>query len=120
MKTKEELNAMKEEVETLNKKLAELNEDELEQVTGGGWSGFNGQQNMIPPSAESLIAPAPCNEGEQDWKPSTMRPVFGGHGTDLTSNRQYNKPWNPRYLLHHMWYFPLIGNPDNIAVLSAY
>ncbi len=36
MKTKEELNALKKEVETLNKKLAELNEDELKQVTGGG------------------------------------------------------------------------------------
>ena len=35
MKTKEELNALKEEVETLNKKLAELTEEELEQVTGG-------------------------------------------------------------------------------------
>ena len=35
MKTKEELIALKEEVETLNKKLAELNEDELEQVSGG-------------------------------------------------------------------------------------
>ena len=37
MKTKEELNALKEEVETLNKKLRELNEEELVQVTGGGW-----------------------------------------------------------------------------------
>ena len=35
MKTKEELNAQKEEVETLNEKLHELTEDELEQVTGG-------------------------------------------------------------------------------------
>ena len=35
MKTKEELNALKEEVETLNKKLAELSEEELELVTGG-------------------------------------------------------------------------------------
>ena len=35
MKTKEELNALKEEVETLNKKLAELTEEELAQVTGG-------------------------------------------------------------------------------------
>ena len=35
MKTKEELNALKEEVETLNKKLAELSEDELKQVSGG-------------------------------------------------------------------------------------
>ena len=35
MKTKEELNALKEEVETLNKKLAELSEDELKQVSSG-------------------------------------------------------------------------------------
>ena len=35
MKTKEELNALKEEVETVSKKLHELTEEELEQVTGG-------------------------------------------------------------------------------------
>ena len=35
MKTKEELNALKEEVETMNKKLAELTEEELAQVAGG-------------------------------------------------------------------------------------
>lgn len=35
MKTKEELNALKEEVERLNNKLKELTEDELKQVTGG-------------------------------------------------------------------------------------
>ena len=35
MKTKEELNAIKNEIDTLNKKLAELNEEELAQVTGG-------------------------------------------------------------------------------------
>ena len=35
MKTKEELNALKEEVETLNKKLHELTEEELAQVGGG-------------------------------------------------------------------------------------
>ena len=34
-KTKEELNALKEEVETLNKKLAELTEEEIKQVSGG-------------------------------------------------------------------------------------
>ena len=37
MKTKEELNALKEEVETVSKKLHELTEDELEQVAGGYW-----------------------------------------------------------------------------------
>ena len=36
MKTKEELNALKKEVEALNKKLAELTEEEIMQVSGGG------------------------------------------------------------------------------------
>ena len=35
MKTLKELNALKEEVETLNKKLAELTDEELAQVSGG-------------------------------------------------------------------------------------
>ena len=35
MKTKEELNTLKQKVETLNKKLEELTDDELKQVTGG-------------------------------------------------------------------------------------
>ena len=37
MKTKEELNAMKKEVETVSKKLHKLTEEELEQVTGGAY-----------------------------------------------------------------------------------
>ena len=35
MKTAEELNVLKEEVETLNKKLHELTDEELAQVSGG-------------------------------------------------------------------------------------
>ena len=35
MKTKEELNALKEEVEALSRKLRELTEEELAQVSGG-------------------------------------------------------------------------------------
>ena len=35
MKTPEELKALKEEVETLNKKLAELTKEELSQILGG-------------------------------------------------------------------------------------
>ena len=34
-KSQDELNAIKEEVKTLNKKIAELTEDELKQVCGG-------------------------------------------------------------------------------------
>ena len=35
MKTKEELNALKEEVESVNEKLAELTPEEIAQVSGG-------------------------------------------------------------------------------------
>ena len=35
MNTKDELNALKEEVENVNRKLHELSEEELEQVNGG-------------------------------------------------------------------------------------
>ena len=41
MKTPEELNALKEKVETLNKKLAELTDEELAQVSGGVLSVAN-------------------------------------------------------------------------------
>ena len=34
-KTKEELNAIEEEIETVNSKLQELTEEELKQITGG-------------------------------------------------------------------------------------
>ena len=46
MKTKEELNALKEEVEALNKKLAELTEEELAQVSGGRKIFFYNFQNL--------------------------------------------------------------------------
>ena len=40
MKTKEELNAIRNEVEALNRKLAELTDEELAQVSGGLVSDF--------------------------------------------------------------------------------
>ena len=40
MKTKEELNALKEEVETVSKKLHELTDEELAHVFGGAVPGF--------------------------------------------------------------------------------
>ena len=46
MKTKEELNALKEEVETVNKKLQELTEEELAQVSGGYEIFFYYSQNL--------------------------------------------------------------------------
>ena len=56
MKTKEELNALKEEVETLNKKLHELTEEELEQVSGGSTSGIAKISNASPKKNGSDVA----------------------------------------------------------------
>ena len=54
MKTKEELNALKNKVESLNRKLAELTDDEMKQVMGGdlqSWqwllNDFSVQLNMV-------------------------------------------------------------------------
>ena len=46
MKTKEELNALKNEVKGLNAKLAELSEDELKEVSGGGAHFINGGDEL--------------------------------------------------------------------------
>ena len=53
MKTKEELNALKEEVETLNKKLHELTEEELAQVSGGLVPAVYGEPVLEPPVLET-------------------------------------------------------------------
>ena len=47
MKSKEELDALKEEVETVNEKLQELTEEELAQVTGGVVPGDYEKQHGI-------------------------------------------------------------------------
>ena len=47
MKTKEELNEIKEEIEKLDKKLHELTDEELEQVTGGGYYINFGVPNLV-------------------------------------------------------------------------
>lgn len=58
MKTKEELNAIKEEVETLKNKLAELTDEELTQVTGGKVTtggSVSGKWNCRPIFAELAV-----------------------------------------------------------------
>ena len=65
MKTKEELIALKAEYESINKKLSELTDDEMEQVTGG----------FIPPyppssfggSKEEYTIPVP-EGGDNMWR----------------------------------------------------
>ena len=58
MKTKEELNVLKDEVETLNKKLHELTDDELSQVVGGCGAGIgdydHGMSGIIKKLLESI------------------------------------------------------------------
>ena len=49
-KTQEELNTIKEEINTLNKKLAELTEEELAQVTGGADLNIDGTDAINDPS----------------------------------------------------------------------
>ena len=48
MKSKEELNALKEEIEAVNKKLAELTAEELAQVSGGVLP-VPSQAGFVPP-----------------------------------------------------------------------
>ena len=66
MKTAEELNALKEEVEALNKKLAELTEEELAQVTGGGnFADLEQMTNVL----EQYSASIKIEGGQQQRKP---------------------------------------------------
>ena len=48
-KTQEELNALKEEVETVRKKLHELTDEELAQVSGGGYKPNGSESNVSEP-----------------------------------------------------------------------
>ena len=69
MKTKEELNVLKEEVETLSKKLAELNEEELEQVAGGydGYEIFFYNSQKLSETGKEEIEKAAGGIAVGDW-----------------------------------------------------
>ena len=56
MKTKEELNVLKEEVETVSRKLAELTDEELAQVSGGRIPAI---YNLHDPESPVIGAPRP-------------------------------------------------------------
>ena len=49
MKTKEEPNVLKEEAETLNEKLHELTDEELENVLGGVATAYGGYSSVLGP-----------------------------------------------------------------------
>ena len=61
MKTQEELKTLKNEIESLGKKLSELSEDELKEVTGGRpWIGCIGDGRSLlgdgAPTAAEIIS----------------------------------------------------------------
>ena len=58
MKTQEELNALKEDVETVSRKLYELNDDELTVVSGGHDINYE----LIRQLLEIIFAPVKENE----------------------------------------------------------
>ena len=67
MKSKEELNALKNEVEALSRKLAALTEEELAQVTGGTpfWGPFHDALITCPQCGTTQIiyeSPTHCKE----------------------------------------------------------
>ena len=89
MKTKEELNALKTEIEALNKKLAELTVDELKMVSGGIVRGFEcGQQELFtsdPGLRGRFIIPSDDDEelhseGLQSCNEDELAQVSGGSG----------------------------------------
>ena len=86
MKTKEELNTIKEEVEALNNKLAELTEDELKQVVGGLQNTGSGYlycpycKSWQPASAGLIIRSLPT------YVCSTCGGLFDSSGYPLDSN----------------------------------
>ena len=66
MKTQEELNTIKEELEALSRKLQELTEGELEQVSGGGNFADLEQMTNVP---EQYSASIKIEGGQHQRKP---------------------------------------------------
>ena len=66
MKTQEELNILKEEVEAMNEKLKELTEEEIEEVVGGAYKNF--QTDLGKLATDNAL---PFRQGK-------LGPVYGG------------------------------------------
>lgn len=68
MKSKEELNAIKKEIEELNQKLAELTEEELTQVTGGSYADqFGSGKTAYWDSASGIEYNWGSPDGTRSW-----------------------------------------------------
>ena len=87
-KTQKELNTMKEEVETLSRKLAELTDEELEQVTGGV------MPVIFVSVVRDVIRPGVGhNFDNNSWKTDALPTEPGNYkiGTDV----ELNENWTP-------------------------
>ena len=77
MKTKEELNALKNEVEALNKKLGELSEEEIKQVSGGSRTANQSEMWYCKYCSMTTL---------QTW-------MGVGHGWDTDGNKHWCDLW---------------------------
>ncbi len=69
MKAKEKLNALKAEIETLNKKLAELTDEELAQVAGGTDEEIDRLKEEVDKRRRQVYRAAPTPELSQIFDP---------------------------------------------------
>lgn len=84
-KSKEELNALKKEVEAVNEKLHELTPDELANVTGGqaagpssyGMTDTMGRMHSDAQFAGSSVAPASCTVEDRAMRDGKITEIYG-------------------------------------------
>ena len=79
MKTPEELKALKSEVETMNRKLAELSEEELAQVSGGAYYDNRNQYIILkcdnPGCIVHLVGILATEYRREQWCPLCGSPL---------------------------------------------
>ena len=80
MKTKEELNKLKEEVESVNEKLHELTPEELEQVSGGGTDPLYVVDGVKSMAAGLLNLKPDDTESIQVLKDAASTAIYGAGG----------------------------------------
>lgn len=78
MKTKEELNILKESVETINKKLTELTEEELAQVSGGNAGIVLHNMPQKKDDEKYVLLTQANNDGRDDGKDHYENIILGG------------------------------------------